>query len=100
MEKDGGWAPRAASPQPKAVEVDQLPAETIAHVRGLAANLKKSGQPDMRQASAMRDAISYSIVIEDNGDRRSFKQKDSQMTREFDAMLKWLEDHFAQAKKK
>jgi len=99
LEKDGGWPPRTAL-QPKAVEVDQLPAETVAHVRGLAASLKKSGQPETRQPSAARDAISYSIVIDDNGERLSFKQRDAQMTREFDAMLNWLEDHFAQARKK
>ena len=54
----------------------------------------------MRQPSAARDAISYSIVIDDNGERLSFKQRDAQMTREFGAMLNWLEDHFAQARQK
>jgi hypothetical protein len=93
LEKDGGWPPRT-SQSPQTVEIDGLPAAIVAQVNGLAAKLKNSGQPPVPDTSRARDAVTYTIVIEDKGQRLTFKQRDTQLTREFDAMLHWLEDYF------
>jgi hypothetical protein len=82
------------------VEVDQLPPEEAEQVKGLAAKLKSSGQPELLAPSRARDATTYSIVIDDDGERFTFKQRDAQMTREFSAVLNWLEDHLSPAKGK
>ncbi|MGW6080880.1 protealysin inhibitor emfourin, partial [Streptomyces sp. NPDC055186] len=49
-----------------------------------------------RPPGRARDAMSYTITVENNGRLTVLTQSDTTMTPEFAALLGWLEKHFVQ----
>ncbi|MEJ8641423.1 protealysin inhibitor emfourin [Streptomyces sp. MS1.HAVA.3] len=79
---------------PRALDTDTLPANAAAELDQLVAAAVPT--PEVDQPSGARDAMSYTITVEDGGRSAVLKQSDAGMTREFAALLTWLQRHFEQ----
>ncbi|MFE5580503.1 protealysin inhibitor emfourin [Kitasatospora sp. NPDC056531] len=72
----------ATLPEPAAARLTQLVAAAVS-------------APGQDEADRARDAMSYTITIEDGGRSTVLSQSDTAMSPGFAALLTWLEDHFA-----
>ncbi|MFJ3310942.1 protealysin inhibitor emfourin [Streptomyces sp. NPDC086549] len=79
---------------PKVLDTDALPANAAAELVQLVA--AAVAMPEEDEASRARDAMSYTITVEDGGRSTVLKQSDAAMSPAFAALLTWLENHFAQ----
>ncbi|WP_030338118.1 protealysin inhibitor emfourin [Streptomyces sp. NRRL S-1022] len=85
---------------PEVVDTDTLPPPAAAELtRLVAAALPPANAPtttgEARPGRA-RDAMSYTITVEDDGHTTDLTQSDTTMSPQFAALLGWLRDHFAQ----
>ncbi|MFI9809187.1 protealysin inhibitor emfourin [Streptomyces sp. NPDC052301] len=79
---------------PRRLDTDALPEAAAGELGELLAAAGSMPQED--QAGRTRDAMSYTITVED-GDRVTvLEQSDAAMTPAFAALLTWLKRHFAQ----
>ncbi|MFF1443530.1 protealysin inhibitor emfourin [Streptomyces sp. NPDC058295] len=79
---------------PKVLDTAALPETAAAELAQLLAAAVSMPQED--QAGRARDAMSYTITVEE-GDRVTvLEQSDAAMTPAFAALLTWLRKHFAQ----
>ncbi|MEU2224848.1 protealysin inhibitor emfourin [Streptomyces sp. NPDC018347] len=78
---------------PEVLDTDALPEGAAAELaRLVAAAGPAAGAEGTGRA---RDAMSYTITVEDDGRSTVLTQSDTTMSREFAALLRWLERHFA-----
>ncbi|MBT2447451.1 hypothetical protein J7F03_10260 [Streptomyces sp. ISL-43] len=79
---------------PKVLDTDTLPEHAAAELAQLVAAAVPT--PEADQPSRARDAMSYTITVEDGGRSTVLKQSDATMTPTFAALLTWLRKHFEQ----
>ncbi|MFJ8163651.1 protealysin inhibitor emfourin [Streptomyces sp. NPDC096136] len=79
---------------PRAVDTATLSADTAAELTRLVA--AAGAAPNEDRAGGAADAMTYAITVENGGGPTVLKQSDIAMTKEFAALLTWLENHFAQ----
>jgi hypothetical protein len=76
----------------RAVDTDALSGSAAAELSDLvAAALPTAGEERPTRA---RDAMSYTITVEDGGSSTALTQSDAAMSPQFAALLDWLEGHF------
>ncbi|KIF05130.1 hypothetical protein PL81_14850 [Streptomyces sp. RSD-27] len=78
---------------PRQVDTATLPADTAAALTRLVAAAEAA--PAEAWAGAAADAMTYTVTVENGDGPRVLKQSDVAMTKEFAALLTWLENHFA-----
>ncbi|MCC3773738.1 protealysin inhibitor emfourin [Streptomyces sp. UNOB3_S3] len=87
---------------PKALDTDALPrsaAEELARLVAAAIPTTEEATEEAakeKRPSRARDAMSYTITVEDKGRSTDLTQSDADMSPAFAALLGWLEKHFAQ----
>ncbi|MEV6684629.1 protealysin inhibitor emfourin [Streptomyces sp. NPDC051130] len=79
---------------PEVLDTDDLPEDAAAELTRLVAAAVPA--PEVERPGRARDAMSYTITVEDGGRSTVLKQSDAAMTRAFAALLTWLRDHFEQ----
>ncbi|MER6631540.1 protealysin inhibitor emfourin [Streptomyces sp. NPDC000987] len=80
---------------PEVLDTDTLPTNTAAELAELVAAVGPAAGTE-RPPGRARDAMSYTITVENDGRTTVLTQSDTTMTPEFAALLGWLERHFAQ----
>jgi hypothetical protein len=78
---------------PRVVDADTLP-EPVAEELAQLVAAAKAAKPPMEEGRA-RDAMSYTITVDDGGHQVILTESDTTMSREFAALLSWLEQHSA-----
>ena len=79
---------------PRVVDSATLPepaAKNLSRLVAAAKSVEVSAASDQRA----RDAMSYTITVEDSGRSTVLTQSDVTMTREFAELLAWLQEHAA-----
>ena len=79
---------------PRVVDSATLPepaAKNLSQLVAAAKSVEVSAASDQRA----RDAMSYTITVEDSGRSTVLTQSDVTMTREFAELLAWLQEHTA-----
>ncbi|WP_406340391.1 protealysin inhibitor emfourin [Streptomyces sp. NBC_00648] len=79
---------------PKVLDTDTLPKNASAELARLVAGAVPV--PTAERPDHARDAMSYTITVEDDGRSTVLTQSDTTMSPEFATLLSWLENHFAQ----
>ncbi|MGW6688041.1 protealysin inhibitor emfourin [Streptomyces sp. NPDC054961] len=79
---------------PEVLDTDALPAHAAAELAQLVAGAGTAPRAD--QPGRARDAMSYTITVEDGGRSTVLTQSDATMTPAFAALLTWLRNHFEQ----
>jgi len=80
---------------PLRVDADSLPREAAEELARLVA-AAKAAQPAKEEAPGRaRDAMSYTITVEDDGRSVVLTQSDTTMSAAFGALLSWLQEHSA-----
>ncbi|MFI6768097.1 protealysin inhibitor emfourin [Streptomyces sp. NPDC050355] len=79
---------------PKVLDTDALPKNAAAELAQLVAAAAPAAEKD--RPGRARDAMSYTITVEDGGRSTVLAQSDTTMSPAFAALLGWLEKHFAQ----
>lgn len=92
LSERGGMAAttRMATPA-RVVDVDALPAKDAAVLARLITAARAAPAPT--GGGRPRDAMHYTITIDDDGQTTSLAQGDASMTDDFAALLEWLRDH-------
>jgi hypothetical protein len=80
---------------PKVLDADALPENAAAELAQLVEAAVPAAEED-RPPSRARDAMSYTITVEEGGRSTVLTQSETTMSPEFAALLSWLEKHFAQ----
>ncbi|MCH6162593.1 protealysin inhibitor emfourin [Streptomyces marispadix] len=78
---------------PKAVETGALPEHAATELSELVAAALPTAKEE--RPTQARDAMSYTITVEEGGGSTALTQSDTTMSPEFAALLDWLERHFA-----
>jgi len=89
----GGWSAPLAVSRPRAphiVDSEKLEPAATQELKRLVAALK-SAEPPAHGVARAPEAMSYTITIEDSGDRAEYRQSDIIMSPEFAALLEWLQ---------
>ncbi|GGS83801.1 MULTISPECIES: protealysin inhibitor emfourin [Streptomyces] len=89
----GGLVAATHRGPPEAVDTADLPTADAAELARLVAAL--TPEPRSDGPGRARDAMSYTITVEDGGRSTAFTASDAAMTPSFAALLAWLRDHFA-----
>lgn len=96
LEKYGGLA---AFPglrrQPQVVDTASLPKHEAAELSHLVAAARAEPADDAEGPGRGRDAMSYTITVEDGGQSTTLSRSDTTMSPAFAALLSWLEGHAA-----
>ncbi|MEU2389479.1 protealysin inhibitor emfourin [Streptomyces sp. NPDC007369] len=79
---------------PEVLDTDDLPDDAAAELARLVAAATPT--PTVDQPGRARDAMSYTITVDDGGRSTVLKQSDAAMSPAFAALLAWLRNHFAQ----
>ncbi|ELP65456.1 hypothetical protein STRTUCAR8_05391 [Streptomyces turgidiscabies Car8] len=79
---------------PKELDTDALPGNAAAELTALVAAAVPYPAEEDRPGGA-RDAMSYTITVDDDGRSTVLVQSDTTMSPAFAALLRWLENHFA-----
>ena len=92
LTKYGGMAAVIRRP-PYIVESSALPEPAAAELAWLVAAVKAAPAPKERGPGQARDAMSYTITLEEEGAEPAVElsQSDTNMTPSFAALLEWLE---------
>ncbi len=80
---------------PRVVEADALPKAAAAELTRLVADAKAASGVQQDGPGRARDAMSYTITIEDGGGPTVLRQSDMTMSPAFAALLTWLKRHAA-----
>ncbi|MEU6666013.1 protealysin inhibitor emfourin [Streptomyces sp. NPDC046727] len=84
---------------PDVVDTDALPENDAAELARLVAAALPAAVPGGAgpdRPDPARDAMSYTITVEDDGRSTVLTQSDTAMSPEFAALLSWLEQHLGQ----
>ncbi|MGW2780334.1 protealysin inhibitor emfourin [Streptomyces populi] len=79
---------------PKALDTDALPENAAVELDRLVAAAVPEAEEE--RPGRARDAMSYTITVEDGGRSTTLTQSDTTMSPAFAALLSRLEEHFAQ----
>lgn len=79
---------------PKVLDTDALPENAAVELAQLVAAAVPAAEEE--RPSRARDAMSYTITVEDGGRSTDLTQSDTTMSPAFAALLSWLEKHLAQ----
>jgi hypothetical protein len=79
---------------PRVVDTKTLPAPAAAELSRLVAAAKAVNASPARDERA-RDAMSYTITVEERGQSTTLAQTDMTMSAPFAALLNWLQQHAA-----
>ncbi|MFC9293987.1 protealysin inhibitor emfourin [Streptomyces sp. NPDC057011] len=79
---------------PDVLDTDTLPDGAAAELARLVAAAAPT--PTLDTPGRARDAMSYTITVEDGGSSTTLKQSDAAMTPAFADLLAWLRKHFEQ----
>ena len=77
---------------PRVVDSNTLPEPAAEELSRLVASAKAADVSGASQERA-RDAMSYTITVEDRGRSTVLAQSDATMSREFAELLTWLQQH-------
>jgi emfourin len=78
---------------PRVVDADSLPKEGAGELARLVA-AARAAQPDKEaMPGRARDAMRYTITVEDDGQPVVLSQSDTTMSPAFAALVSWLEEH-------
>ena len=80
---------------PLVLDTDSLPPETARELGRLVAAATAEGGAGERSAGPARDALSYTITVEDGGRSTTLTASDTAMSPAFGALLSWIERHTA-----
>ncbi|MFF5537158.1 protealysin inhibitor emfourin [Streptomyces cinerochromogenes] len=81
---------------PTVVDTDALPDSAAAELAGLvAAAVPGTAGEEGAGPGRARDAMSYTVTVEEGGRSTELTQSDTTMSPEFAALLSWLEKHSA-----
>lgn len=83
---------------PRVVNTDDLSepaAEELAQLVAAAKAAQSAAAPAEAGPGHVPDAMSYTITVDGNGHQVVLSAMDTTMSREFGALLDWLEQHFA-----
>ncbi|NMO49750.1 hypothetical protein HH310_00860 [Actinoplanes sp. TBRC 11911] len=76
---------------PRVLDSDRLPAEATAQLRDLVTAARAEAAPE--KSGNARDAMSYTITVEDGDDSTTITASDTAMSPAFAALLTWLQTH-------
>lgn len=79
--------------RPKGVDGEFLSTEEAQELARLVAAAKAEPARGEDRAGYARDAMSYTITVEDGGRSIKLTQSDTTMSRSFNDLRRWLEDH-------
>ncbi|GHB50778.1 hypothetical protein GCM10010347_20490 [Streptomyces cirratus] len=79
---------------PEVLDTDTLPEDDAAELARLVAAAVAT--PEVERSGRARDAMSYTITVEDGGRTTVLRQSDAAMTPAFAALLTRLREHFEQ----
>lgn len=85
---------------PRVVNTDNLPEPAAAELAQLVAAAKAAEPAEASTEAGPRrapDAMSYTITVESSDHQHVLAATDTTMSREFSALLDWLEQHFAES---
>ncbi|MEV5802219.1 protealysin inhibitor emfourin [Streptomyces collinus] len=94
---DGGLASTVlAELPPQVLDTDTLSEGAAAELHRLVSAAARSVAEGTEEPSSLaRDAMSYSITVEEGGHASVLVQSDTTMSAEFAALLRWLKEHTA-----
>jgi hypothetical protein len=92
LKKHGGLAPVVAGP-PCVVDSSQLPEAAAAELKTLTALAQRDVVTDVESPGRARDAMSYTLSIEEDGAETVIRQSDLTMTSRFARLINWIESH-------
>jgi hypothetical protein len=95
LTKHGGLA-AGIRRRPRVVDADTLPAPAAGELSRLVAAAKAGPSPETSGPGRARDAMGYTITVEDGGQPTVLRQSDATMSPEFAALLEWIERHPAE----
>jgi hypothetical protein len=76
---------------PRVLDSDRLPPEAAAELRELVAAARAEEAPE--KAENARDAMSYTVTVDDGGESATITASDTAMSPAFAALLSWLQKH-------
>ena len=77
---------------PRLIDTDTLP-EPVAEELAQLVAAAKAAKPTREEGSGRaRDAMSYTITVDDDGHQVTLVESDTTMSQEFAALLSWLEE--------
>ena len=94
LTKHGGLAAGIRRP-PHSVDSTALTEADAQEFARLVAALRASPTVEERGPGRARDAMSYTITVEESSQQTVFRQSDTTMSPEFALLLQWLEFHAA-----
>jgi hypothetical protein len=94
LAKHGGLA-AGIRRSPEVLDSNDLPQAAAAELARLVAELKATRSVQNETPGRARDAMSYSITVEEGGEPTVLRQSDTTMSPSFAALLQWLERHRA-----
>lgn len=94
LTKYGGLAAGIRRP-PCIVDSSALPEPTAAELARLVAAVKAAPAVTEERPGRARDAMSYTITVEEDGQPTVLRQSDTAISPAFAALLTWLERHRA-----
>jgi len=80
--------------RPKGVDGESLSREEAQELARLVAAAEATPAREEDRAGYARDAMSYTITVEDGDRSIKLTQSDTTMSRSFNDLRRWLEDHF------
>jgi hypothetical protein len=92
LTKHGGLAAGIRRP-PRIVDTDTLPKPAAVELARLVAAVKAVPAAEEDGPGRARDAMSYTITVEDDGRPTVLSQSDTTMSPAFAGLLNWLEKH-------
>ncbi|GGW16135.1 hypothetical protein GCM10018980_17510 [Streptomyces capoamus] len=95
LARHGGQAAAIRLQQPpEVVDTDTLPRSAATELTRLVAAATASAPAVSDRPGRARDAMSYTITVQDDGVTTDLTQSDTTMSPEFAALLDWLDKHF------
>jgi hypothetical protein len=82
---------------PQVVDADTLPKPAAEELAQLVAAAESAKPPEEKGPGRARDEMSYTITVDDGDHQVILTESDTTMSREFAALLSWLEQHSAGA---
>lgn len=78
---------------PRVLDAATLPKAKADELARLVAAAKAAPAAKETSPGSARDAMSYTITVEDGGSPITLRQSDTTMSPSFDALLRWIETH-------
>ena len=96
--EDGGWSP-TVTPNIKVVDLTEIDKHSATQGRSLAEKLMKMSDEAGPENPHSRDAIQFTITIENEGKSVVFTSKSTEINPNFAELLSWLKQQLAAQRK-